>query len=339
MKLDDFKPQWQQRHRDLDGNVDHVIEKVRIRMSSFDKTIWWRDMRESGAAVLLFVWYGFSLLTPGNWLATCGTVIGMMACALIVAVMYWTRKKGRKESQPSLAVEEYCKAELTFVDWQIWLLRNVHWWCLGPLFVGMYLQYVALGPVLGQMVTFLITVGSLGGFIYWLNQLAVRKRLLPLRQELTDAMDADNTGAVEKDSSSSLGKVKGRRTLMVIGVLATGAAALTYFSQQIDVGWDPGELSAEEVAGIEIDDELRARLTGRYQLNSNFIFNVEDQGGHLMVGITNQSTQEVFPDSATRWSYRSVEATLEFKLHRSGPAKRLILHQNGLRQSAVRVGK
>ena len=62
-------------------------------------------------------------------------------------------------------------------------------------------------------------------------------------------------------------------------------------------------------------------------------------GGHLMVGITNQSTQEVFPDSATRWSYRSVEATLEFKLHRSGPAKRLILHQNGLRQSAVRVGK
>ncbi|HEX4415741.1 MAG TPA: serine hydrolase domain-containing protein, partial [Lacipirellulaceae bacterium] len=48
----------------------------------------------------------------------------------------------------------------------------------------------------------------------------------------------------------------------------------------------------------KIDAELRGRLVGRYQLSPNFIFDVQDKDGHLMVGITNQPTLEVFPDSA-----------------------------------------
>ncbi|TWU30241.1 serine hydrolase [Bythopirellula polymerisocia] len=88
---------------------------------------------------------------------------------------------------------------------------------------------------------------------------------------------------------------------------------------------------------LAIDAKLRSRLVGRYQLAPNFIFNVQDRDGRLMVGITNQPTQEVFPDSPTRWSYRGVDATLEFKLTKTGPAKSLVLHQNGLEQTARRI--
>ncbi|QDT39957.1 D-alanyl-D-alanine-carboxypeptidase/endopeptidase AmpH precursor [Gimesia alba] len=88
---------------------------------------------------------------------------------------------------------------------------------------------------------------------------------------------------------------------------------------------------------IVIDAKHRRRLEGRYQLTPNFIFTVRDRDGHLMVSITNQPTQEVFPDSATRWSYRGVDATLEFKLNKTGPAKSLILHQNGVKQTAYRI--
>lgn len=95
--------------------------------------------------------------------------------------------------------------------------------------------------------------------------------------------------------------------------------------------------SPDKAVDLAIDEQLRKRLEGRYELNPNFIFTVSDQKGRLMVGITNQPTQEVFPDSATRWSYRRVAATLEFKLPASGPAKSLILHQNGLEQMARRI--
>lgn len=86
-----------------------------------------------------------------------------------------------------------------------------------------------------------------------------------------------------------------------------------------------------------IDAKHRRRLVGRYQLAPDFIFTVRDKDGHLMVGITNQPTQEVFPDSPTRWSYRGVDATLEFQLPKTGPAQSLILHQNGIQQTARRM--
>ncbi len=101
---------------------------------------------------------------------------------------------------------------------------------------------------------------------------------------------------------------------------------------------------ADEAASVEraddemaIDAKLRDRLVGRYQLMPNFIFDVNDRDGHLMVGITNQPTQEVYPDSPTRWSYRGIDATLEFKLTKTGPAKSLVLHQNGAKQTAHRI--
>jgi CubicO group peptidase (beta-lactamase class C family) len=100
---------------------------------------------------------------------------------------------------------------------------------------------------------------------------------------------------------------------------------------------EPREASDHGSGALAIDAKLRGRLVGRYQLTPSFIFTVRDRDGHLMVSITNQPTQEVFPDSPTRWSYRGVDATLEFNLREAGPATSLVLHQNGMKQTAYRT--
>jgi CubicO group peptidase (beta-lactamase class C family) len=100
---------------------------------------------------------------------------------------------------------------------------------------------------------------------------------------------------------------------------------------------EPSGTSDNASGDLAIDSELRRRLVGRYQLTPSFIFDVRDRDGRLIVGITNQATQEVYPDSPTRWSYRGVDATLEFKLTKTDPAKSLVLHQNGIKQTARRI--
>ena len=100
---------------------------------------------------------------------------------------------------------------------------------------------------------------------------------------------------------------------------------------------EPRDSSDHGSGTLAIDAKLRGRLVGRYQLTPDFIFTVRDRDGHLMVSITNQPTQEVFPDSPTRWSYRGVDATLEFNLEKPGPAASLVLHQNGIKQTAYRI--
>ena len=104
-----------------------------------------------------------------------------------------------------------------------------------------------------------------------------------------------------------------------------------------DIKAELTKASEKEPGNLAIDSNHRRRLVGRYQLTPNFIFDVRDVDGRLMVGITNQPTQEVFPDSPTRWSYRGVDATLEFQLGTTGPAKGLVLHQNGAKQIARRT--
>jgi CubicO group peptidase (beta-lactamase class C family) len=100
---------------------------------------------------------------------------------------------------------------------------------------------------------------------------------------------------------------------------------------------EPSDTSKHDSNSPAIDSNLRSRLVGRYQLAADFIFTVRDRDGHLMVGITNQPTQEVYPDSPTQWSYHGVDATLEFDLPKTGRAKNLVLHQNGANQTARRI--
>ncbi len=100
---------------------------------------------------------------------------------------------------------------------------------------------------------------------------------------------------------------------------------------------EPQETSDHGSGALAIDAKLRHRLEGQYQLPPNVIFTVDDRDGHLMVGITGQPTLEVFPDSPTRWSYRGIDATLEFKLKKTGPATSLTLHQNHINQTAYRI--
>lgn len=79
------------------------------------------------------------------------------------------------------------------------------------------------------------------------------------------------------------------------------------------------------------------RLVGKYQLAPTFVFDVRYNDGHLTVGITNQPTNELFPDSPTLWSYRGLDAKIEFHVSPEGPAHALTLHQNGHAQKAKRV--
>lgn len=100
---------------------------------------------------------------------------------------------------------------------------------------------------------------------------------------------------------------------------------------------EPSEAPEDDSDDLANDAEHLRRLVGRYQLAPDFIFDVRDQEGRLMVGITNQPTNEVYPDSPTRWSYRGIEAAIEFKLPKKGRARSLVLHQNGVQQTARRI--
>ena len=86
-----------------------------------------------------------------------------------------------------------------------------------------------------------------------------------------------------------------------------------------------------------VDEATMKRLVGRYQIVPQFVLEVKQIKNRLMVQATNQPSIRVYPESATHWKYRVVDAKITFEIPEKGPATALTLHQNGQNMRGPRV--
>ncbi len=68
---------------------------------------------------------------------------------------------------------------------------------------------------------------------------------------------------------------------------------------------------------------------GKYQLVPTFSLTVAREGDQLFIQATAQSRLPVFPESATDFFYKVVDAQVTFVKDAGGAATGLILHQGG----------
>ena len=98
----------------------------------------------------------------------------------------------QQPSEPGEPLLDCVKVSLTQVEHQIWLLRNVFWWYLLPFTIAIlaffaqfaWLNHSGFWPITLALVPFVLFLLGLYGFVYYLNQRAVRRELEPRRQEL-----------------------------------------------------------------------------------------------------------------------------------------------------------
>ncbi|HEY0552534.1 MAG TPA: hypothetical protein VGF13_23240 [Verrucomicrobiae bacterium] len=197
---DELKEAWQSQtsppRLTLDGAL--VLNEVRRNERQFAAMIFCRDLREVVVALLMVpVWFymGSKMSLPWSW------YLAVPGLLWIAGFMIADRKRQRrKESAPGESLRRCIESSLAQVEHQIWLLRNILWWYLLPLFVPMTIFVAQVAWRSGSS-----KVGALGGFavmdgifalifwfIYWLNQYAVRKQLEPRRKELQTLLKSLN---------------------------------------------------------------------------------------------------------------------------------------------------
>jgi|SRR5579872_1126019 len=193
MEPDKYQQAWQAHASQTRVTVDADLlrKEVQRNQRQFRATIFLRDYREIGVALLLLpVWFylGDRWSSPWTWYLTVPVLVWMAGFMLVYRMRH--KQKPGKPDEPLLQCVE---RSLTELDDQIWLLRNIFWWYLLP--PGISLQaYVAhvswikskgwLDALSDVNVFILIEIVALYYFLYWLNQRAVRLCLEPRRQEL-----------------------------------------------------------------------------------------------------------------------------------------------------------
>ena len=76
---------------------------------------------------------------------------------------------------------------------------------------------------------------------------------------------------------------------------------------------------------------------GKYELQPGVLFSIKRSGDRLLAQLTGQTFLEIFPTSETEFFYKAVDAQLTFEKDAQGEFTDLILHQNGIDQTAHRV--
>ncbi|MDB6034209.1 MAG: Beta-lactamase [Verrucomicrobiales bacterium] len=185
MHDDALKKLWQEQRFDASRSLpdEKEIAAMKRKMKKFDRTISWRDGRESLAAIFIIIWFGRAFFKVPAPLAKVGCVILVLASVFIC--WYPIRKKRRvAKAAPDAPMTQALQCELEKVEVQIRLLRSIVWWYLLPLMAGALVFHFGMQPSLSSNIGYSAFVVALSVFIYWLNQRAVEKQLLPLQREL-----------------------------------------------------------------------------------------------------------------------------------------------------------
>lgn len=214
MSPDKLQDAWQAESAKTRITIDAGVLRNEVQNSqrNFRAMVFWRDFREVGVAlVMLPLWFvlGHALPVPWTWYLTVPALIWVSGFIIVDRMRHKQKAPGPGESLLTSARES-----LAQVEHQIWLLRNVAWWYLMPFTVSLLAFFAQVSwrssdsweEFLGGTATSFILLFVAYGLIYWVNQYAVRKQLVPRRQELL--------ALIASLSDEAKGKVSGEYPLL-----------------------------------------------------------------------------------------------------------------------------
>ena len=168
-------------------DIAKIAAAVRSGDRKFRRTIWWRDLREIGAALILAAVFGNVGQTWFRWIA--------VASCLFVAGFLIRSRVGERFRADQASVADQLQQMIRGTETQIRLLRSVFWWYLLPCAIGTVAIVLDRASAHAHdhlprrvdpfhLPIFFATMIMLAIGVYWLNQRAVRKQLEPRRASL-----------------------------------------------------------------------------------------------------------------------------------------------------------
>ncbi|HWD20874.1 MAG TPA: DUF3887 domain-containing protein [Verrucomicrobiae bacterium] len=179
-------------------------------MARFRRTLFWRDGRELIACVVVIIIFGFYYFQPHAPMARLGCLI-VIGGAIFIACKLLYARRTTPPAPPGATVVESLRAELHSARTQSRLLGSVLWWYLLPLTMG-ELVFVwgdpSVVPTMNREKVFAdiavtVIVLSVNVFVYWLNQWARSKQLLPIEAQLESLLHSAETGTPLSETNAA----------------------------------------------------------------------------------------------------------------------------------------
>lgn len=192
---DDLRQLWQS---DISEAINQreLLRELQRRSRNFDRTIRWRDFRETAAGLLITVVYVWFAVRTGSTFERVGD-LWLAGCGVWIAVFLYRYSKLSRKPAPEHTLAVYRQELVESYDRQIRLSKSVKYWYILPLWVGLLLNAAAYRVGGGDNIRFLaivIFVTAVSAGVWWLNEGPGVRYLQRKRQELA-ALIGEEGGA------------------------------------------------------------------------------------------------------------------------------------------------
>jgi Flp pilus assembly protein TadB len=164
-------------------NIAEIAATLQAIDRKFKRKIWWRDLRDIGAALAVAVVFGAVGLTWVRWIA--------VASCVFVATYILTSRRAVRSVPESSGLAKRLHQMIRETETQIGLLRSVFWWYLLPCAAGTVAFVLDRSPrsvSAARLIPFFAAMAIFYIAAYWLNRRVVRKTLEPRRANLQHAL-------------------------------------------------------------------------------------------------------------------------------------------------------
>jgi hypothetical protein len=194
--FDKLQKAWQCQHPsaklNINANADVLLKEVRRNQQQWGAVNLWDAVLQIGGGFLMTLFFSYHGLRHASWtpfrLPNWDFLLVAFACAGVGTFRLVDRiVQRRKQTTANDPLKACIEASLNEVHHDIWLQRNVFWWCLLPFTTALAVSFGygslrAHNPIfLAFLVLFVIPLDWAG---YRLSRFNVRKVLEPRRQEL-----------------------------------------------------------------------------------------------------------------------------------------------------------
>jgi hypothetical protein len=195
MNDEELKKLWQQQPlREPALSAAQAISAMQRQTTLLRRGLDARDLRELvGCAVVILFFGAFYFSVYCEPISRVGDLIVIGSTIFIAGKLIHTRRTA-PPAPPGATVVESLQAELNSVRAQSRLLGSVLWWYLLPGFIGLLVATWGLRIDLFIKIWCTLSFIAVDAFIYWLNQWARSKQLLPLETQLASLLHSAETG-------------------------------------------------------------------------------------------------------------------------------------------------
>src|SRR4051812_7123577 len=194
MNDDELRRLWQEQPlRTPDSSAEKLVSAMQTRMTGFRHCLDARDRLELWACALVIIVFGYFIYNERAPISRLGYLI-VVGSTIFVAWKLVHARRTAPPAPPGATLVESLRADLNSVRTQSRLLGSILWWYLLPPGIGLLVATWGMRINLHAKIPATVFYVALYAFIYWLNQRARSKQLLPVEAQLQSLIHSAETG-------------------------------------------------------------------------------------------------------------------------------------------------